>query len=197
MNNKSVASVWSTILRLIEMSYSTKEAAAFAEFQPSEIEKTALIGVGKSILADCRPLAGSCMLMNALFAVRLRQATGAPTHVLAGGLSVAGDPIFGHRDANTASQSFDVSDPSWDGHAWLMFGPLIADASLLRTARSPAAHPVLRMHVRRQFGERAALLIDHYEDIAELELQFVPRHVLTNEEIDKLASGARLIFNTM
>jgi hypothetical protein len=186
-----------TLRRLIELSYSRDEADTFAEFRPSEIQKSELVAVGKSILSDCRPLAGSCMLMSALFAARLREITGAPAHVVAGGLSVAGEGIFGFRDPHRANQPFDVSDPSWDGHTWVMFGPLIADASLMRTARSPAAHPTLRLHVRRQFGERAALLIDNHRDVAELGLQFLPRHVLTNEEIDKLAAGARLIFDTV
>jgi hypothetical protein len=182
------------LARLIEHSYSRDEANAFAAFQPSRAQKAELAEVGKSVLNDCQPLAGSCMMMSALFAARLRAITGAPTHVVAGSLSVRGVPIFGHREA--ARRSFDVSDSSWDGHAWVMFGPLIADASLMRTARSPAAHPMLRFHIHRKFGEHIGLLIDHYADIAELGLEYSPRYILREREIEKVANGARMVFET-
>lgn len=182
--------------RLIERSHCRKAAHEFARFRPKDHEKTQLSAVGRGILADCRPLPGSCMIMSALFATRLRQATGAPVYVVAGALSAMGVEIFGNRDPVRVDQTFNVSDPSWDGHAWVMFGPLIADASLIRTARSKGAHPILRTHVDRIFGQGAGMLIANHEHIGELGFSFLPRHVLTDREIDGLANGARQIFET-
>lgn len=193
-NNRTM--VDQNIASLIEESCSRSEAEAFASFRPNQQQKDQLVQVGTGILRDCQSLPGSCMMMSALFVQRLRKATGAPAYVIAGALSVGGVGIFGYRDATPAGKKFDVSDPSWDGHAWVMFGPLIADPSLLRTARSPRAHPVLHRHVSDCFGERAALLIDRFENVHQQGFEYSPRSVLTDREIQGIADGARALFGT-
>ena len=82
-----------------------------------------------------------------------------PVFVVAGSLKAGGQWIYGDGQPFDGKAVFGGSNPSWDGHAWVMFGPYVADASLRQTALSSRSHKSLESLVRRDYGGERGLLI--------------------------------------
>ena len=131
--------------------------------------------------------------MSAVYATRLRLAGLGPAYVVAGTLAVMGQRIFGDGHP-IDGKIFDESNSDWDGHAWVMFGPLIADISLFRTAYSAQSPRLLANHVRHEFGSGRGLLIVRWSDAPKSGLHYSPQYVLAETQVDALARGAQVIF---
>jgi hypothetical protein len=180
--------------RLISETYSIDEARRFALFRPDDDQLAQIAHIGSTVMQDCYPpIPAPCAIMSALYAERLAKLGLGPVHVVAGALDVLGVRIFGTSDPTRAAM-LSASNFSWDGHAWIMLGPYVADVSLFRTARSDRSHPVLREHVTREFGSKSGLLIVRESDAQLSGLEYFPEHVLSNEQREALANGARSIF---
>jgi hypothetical protein len=67
---------------------------------------------------------GACALMSAAYSWALEKLGAPPGYVVAGSLYVGDTRVFGEE------QRFPQSDPSWDGHAWVICGDWLADASV-------------------------------------------------------------------
>lgn len=99
-------------------------------------------------------------------------------------------------DVPKLSEAFGASDLSWDGHCWIVLGKWIADVSICRTAKSGRAPPALARHMRQAFEAKTGLLIQSAEAAAEMGLFYRPRYVLTSDQIDGLARGARAVLES-
>lgn len=130
---------------------------------------------------------GACVMMSALYAFRLRALGHAEAQLVGGALSIERRLVFGRRGAH---HSFARTDTDWDGHAWVSLGGLIADASLIRTGRSPKAPPRLRALVDARFGPTQGLYIATAAAAIDDGLGYEPQHVFSNDEIDACCHGA-------
>ena len=130
---------------------------------------------------------GACVMMSSLYASRLRAMGHADTQLVGGTLSIADRLVFGRREAR---HSFAQTDLDWDGHAWVCLGGLIADASLLRTGRSPSAPSSLRALVGARFGPNQGLYIATAEEALEDGLLNGPQHTFSDGELDACTRGA-------
>jgi len=130
---------------------------------------------------------GACVMMSALYASRLRAMGHADARLVGGTLSIAGRLVFGRREAR---HSFAQTDLEWDGHAWVCLGGLIADASLLRTGRSPRAPSSLRALVSARFGPNQGLYIATAKAALEDGLRYGPQHTLSDAALDACVRGA-------
>jgi hypothetical protein len=165
------------------------EADAYRTYAASDADLDALQEVGKRVLTVFPDVAGACALMTALYAVGLDSVDSGPCYVVAGDLSVPEGRVFGDGGDNDLSGVFNASDPSWDGHCWIVLGKWIADVSICRTVKSGRAPPALTRHMRDGLG-RAGLLIHSDAAAAEAGLFYRPRYILTKDQIDGLARGA-------
>ncbi len=181
---------------LIAESRGSEAASAYRAFKASEADLAVLADVGRKLLSIFpKDIPGACAIMSALYASRLEFETHVPVFVIAGSLFVGQTRVFGDDTVINGKERFSRSDSSWDGHAWLVMGHCIADASIFRTAYSPKSPPMLAAHVLRKFGKGKGLFIWPIEQIAELGLSYVPDYVLTEDQITGLALGGMAILD--
>jgi hypothetical protein len=127
-------------------------------------------------------------MMNALYFAELRKRTAAPTYMVMGKLLVRGKEVFGPSEVPTAAL-FDQTSLSWPGHAWIVSGSYMADASIFRTARSEVGPPLLRNYVAETFGIGGGLLMQGWGTY-DPDLVYVPQYVPTSAEVERLYRGA-------
>jgi hypothetical protein len=175
------------ILSLITASFSADETEKYASYILSTADMAALAAVGRDLLQHLMP--GACTVMTALYSVLLEKSVSQRAYVTVGSLFIGDVRVFG-EDGEIDGKRFSQSSPSWDGHAWVMLGDYIADASLFRTARSGKGHPTLGPHVEKEFGPTAGLMICKAADTELSGLQYEARYVLTQKQVDGLARGA-------
>jgi len=132
---------------------------------------------------------GACALMSAAFAVRIEETLGGPVQVVAGTLSVNGEPVLGDRTPFRPG-ALSQEDPNWHGHVWVMVGPYIADLSLFRTAYSRWGPAMLARHVDLMFGPNKGLYVDHWGRTRRQGLDYEPSYVLSRDEVNGLMAGA-------
>ncbi len=183
----------STILglsRLIRQTHSQRAADAFETYVSTDADIETLSNVGRDVLLHLPPDPGACALMSAVYIMRLRRVTSAPTFMVAGTLAVDGTPVFGDG-LKLEEALFTVGNSSWDGHAWVMLGNYLADISLCRTAYSGSAHHKLKAYVERRLGVNRGLIISKWPGPAHEGLIYTPQYVLSDEEIERLLRGAR------
>ena len=130
--------------------------------------------------------------MTAMWAAFIRDNTEYPVHAVAGSLFVDGNHVFGSSLTTVqVKKAFSGTNLDWDGHCWIIFGNLIADVSLFRTAYSEASPPILKNKVLSEFGEGRGLFIAPIETTRQAGFVYEPKYVLTNDEITRLFNGAR------
>lgn len=177
--------------RLIQATHTRADAQTFQRHVVSENDKSVLAEVGATVLAAYKPVAGACTLLSAAYASLMHAATASPVHVVAGNLFADGVRVFG-GDLPVTRRTFERSDLSWDGHAWVMLGNYVADISLCRTARSPACPAALSVLAAREFGPKTGLVILKSQDAALSGLRYSPRFVLPRNQVETLARSAQL-----
>jgi hypothetical protein len=179
----------SEFLRLLRLSRTAEQADAYIRFSLGDHEFSHLKTGATDLLRAFPVMPGACTLMSTLLAVYLEERCAGPAYVVAGDLVVSGVRVFGN-DGGDFSQAFDASNASWDGHCWVVFGHLIVDVSVCRTAYSNHSPPALKRHLLETFGEGRGLLA--FSDTAAREdgFEYRPRYILTGEQVDNLASSA-------
>lgn len=179
-----------TLSRLITESYSAVEAESALNFQPTETAISQLAEAGKAVLQVFPYKAGACALMSAMWIASIRDNTKYPIHAVAGSLFIDGYHLFG-RDAaaNQTKGAFNGTNLDWDGHCWIIFGNLIGDISLFRTAYSDNSPRVLKEKVISVFGEGRGLFVMSYDATLEYGIRYEPKYVLTDDEITGLCKG--------
>jgi hypothetical protein len=182
------------LFSLIESSYSTTEAEIVLSFRPSNDDVQLLIHAGKKALNLFPNIPGACALMTAMWVACIRSTTKYPIYAIAGSLLVDGIHVFGRTSsANQVKEAFTSTNLDWDGHCWLIFGNLIGDISLFRTAYSDKSPPALKEKVMSVFGEGCDLLINQLDSLAKLGIVYHPQYALRNDEITHIVNGARTI----
>lgn len=173
---------------LIRQSRSAEDATAHGGRIVTENDQSQLANVGRQLLSVFPPIPGACLLMSALYAARLQELVAGPILVIAGGLSVGSEHVFG-AGGQFDGKRFDQSNPSWDGHAWVELGDLVADVSIFRTAYSGQSHPLLRESIAKTYGRGRGLMIRRSGDASD-GLTYEPQYVLTEDQVTGLARGA-------
>lgn len=180
---------------LIAASYSRDEAAAYLQFAVEHPHLQQLADIGREILDHCPPVPGACAHMTAVWVSLVRDRTKLPAYQVAGDLLVDGHMAFGSdADAVQIASSFSSSQSAWDGHCWLAVGDHIGDLSIFRTAYALSNRSRLRATIIRHFGKGRGLMLFPERDLHRVELQYVPKYVVTKAQIDSLVLGAREIF---
>jgi hypothetical protein len=180
------------IADLVRQSQSEAAAEVYLAFRPTEDQISQIGEVGREILIHVRPVPGACAPMSALYAAILHdRMPGTIVHMVAGALAVEEKYVFGQAtDRVDGNDIFGRSNPSWDGHSWLICGDYIVDISLFRTAYSAQSPPLLARYVHAEFGKGRGLLISKYES----GLRYEPQYVLTSDQITAVGRSAMKMF---
>jgi len=180
---------------LIALSHTAAAAETYRTFVPTDAQLRVLADTGRDVLLHFPVMPAACAMMSAFYAARLQTNTHAPVYVVAGALSIGTTCLFGKdADARDWRSAFSESNPSWDGHCWVMFGNLIADISIFRTAYPQYTPPPLARYVAERFGRGRGLLIGTAAETGKLGFHYKPQYVLTEGQITALISGARPFF---
>jgi hypothetical protein len=176
---------------LITDAHGPDAADAWAKFIVQDEDKRMLEEAGKRVLhlfPGRTP--GACTMMSAVYSVVLDALGARPSYVIAGSLYVGDQRVFGEDGPINGRERFSQSDSSWDGHAWIIYGDWLADASIFRTADSKGSPPALAAHVGLQFGSGRGLYAAVYGRALEDGFRYEPQYVLTTEQAEALARGA-------
>src|ERR1035441_3938195 len=120
---------------LITTSHTAAAAETHRTFIPTAEQLAVLKNTGEEVLRNFPLMAGACAMMSACYAACLQKKIEAPVHVVAGVLSIGTTCVFGENaDTRDWRLAFSKSNPSWDGHCWVVFGDRLADISIFRTA---------------------------------------------------------------
>jgi hypothetical protein len=153
-------------------------------------EAALIAEAGRLVLAKVPPLLGHCALLSAAWSVVLRNQQSLPAIVVVGDLSVDNRVVF------VASGNFPqcsdpglIEDTSWEGHCWVDVGGYIGDISVFRTAYASPPQHHLSQFVSARFGPGRGLLLATAPQMAQMNLQYEPRYVLTDVQVQALIAG--------
>jgi hypothetical protein len=185
------------LLELIAKSYSVETATAYKACQPTEAQLDELAEIGRDVLAHFPSVAGACAPMTAVYAVRWEMEPRPPIYVVAGELYANRVRVFGSDSlSKTINADINQSNPAWDGHYWLVFGPYVADISIFRTAYSNYSPPALAKHVKERCGTGRGLLIANELALDELGFKYIPHAVLTADQVTAHFGSANIFFES-
>lgn len=182
------------LLKLVADTYSAEASDDLGAYSCDAHDRAVIADVGRELLIACRPVPGACVMMNALYLAALRKRTAAPSYMVMGKLVVRGIEVFGPAETPSAAL-FNQTNLSWPGHAWIVSGSYMADASIFRTAYSNASPPLLKSYVEETFGIGRGMFMQEWIR-AEPDFEYVPQYVPTLSEVERLYDGAAALLLT-
>ncbi|MBN2530812.1 MAG: hypothetical protein JXR76_30775 [Deltaproteobacteria bacterium] len=182
----------SDIKELIATAISFDAARLAQEFEPDAAAMTEIREAALEVLRRFPDIPGACAVMSAIWTAILNDNTQYPIFAVCGDLELEGELIFGGSSPDTTSwdRGVDITDPSWNGHCWVVFGKFIGDISLFRTAYSSRSPRRLQVWIQNMFGPGKGLFICPNATIEQYGLKYYARRVLSKREIDGLVKGA-------
>jgi hypothetical protein len=166
-------------------------AANFCKYTPTAGDLSKAWRAARQTIASSPDRANSCVPMTADFLAQLQELSSNPIIVVAGAVQALDEVfVFGSEKPMDCEHLFELSDPDWDGHVWLMLGPYIADVSIIRTIRLDARRPMLRELVRRRFGPNEDALIMRWDEVKQRGLTYIPQCVLSEAQTKHLIETA-------
>lgn len=180
---------------MIETSHSRQAMEQVRDYAPDNKAFEILEEMSSGMLAAVRPEGSSCVLMCALLAISLEEPLGTAVPVVAGALKLDGDYMYGSNRAFDGQHVFSNDGIEWDGHCLLLFGDYIVDISLGRTARYRHCREVLAQRVISAFGEHDGMIAVTEAGAHEVGLRYLPRYVLTPDQVLASAGGATKKFD--
>ena len=182
-----------TIARLLAEANSPKQADAFKAYFQSDEDLHQVSLIGKEILANLPFKPGACAHLTAYWVMLIRERLKLPAQGVVGHLAINGTLVFG-KIGNDLSSALQGASLAWDGHCWLALGDQIGEISAFRTAYSSKSPPLLKTTILRQFGEGCGALLATPTQWLETELEYRPKRVLTDDEIEGLAHGTKQFY---
>ena len=170
------------ILNLISLSYNEKESENYANFKPKKNEIDTLIEAAKEALSIFPNIPGACVPLSSLLASLIRDNTNYPIHAIAGSLYIDNKKVF-HNESDDFKALFKKTNLEWDGHCWIIFGNYLCDISICRTAYSNLSPVILKNKILSTMGEGKGIFICPIDKLLDNGFNFIPKYVLTDEEI--------------
>jgi hypothetical protein len=178
------------LLAMVEASHSRAAMEQVRDHAPADADFDALAETAAEMLRVCAPEGSACVLLSALLAETLSSRLGVTIPVVAGALKLGGRYMYGGDKGFDGARVFSEGTMDWDGHCWLLFGDYVVDASLGRTARRRECSPVLSSAVIEAFGPNVGLIAVTESGARAAGLRYLPRYVLTPDQVLASAGGA-------
>lgn len=191
--------VWpKPLLAMIEASHSREVMERFRDYKPDDQAFTMFQDMAQGMLHVVPPAGSSCVIMSALLSASVEESLGAPVPVIAGALKLDGDYMYGSDRGFDGRRVFSSEEgEDWDGHCWILFGEYIVDISLGRTAREGHCHGRLTQRILFEFGPHIGLIALTEKGTRDVGLRYLPRYVLTSDQVLANAGGAMQKFGLM
>lgn len=166
-----------------------EQIANFLSYQLTEDDMAFIQASVKDVLKNMPPKAFNCTQISAIWAAIVTDHSKIPVIVICGDLHYKGKKIFVcNEPLPTGEDGTDIID-EWDGHCWLEFGGLIADASFFRTIYYGNVPEVLKGMVINQFGEGRGSIIATPEQMQQNGFEFIQRYSLSERQINGIVQG--------
>lgn len=178
------------LLAMIEASHSREATQQFRNYELNDRAWGIFKEMSRGMLTAVRPEGSSCVIMSALLATALEEPLGTVVPVVAGALKLDGEYMYGSHRAVDGRRVFSENGADWDGHCWILLGNYIVDISLGRTARQGHCRAPLARRVLSAFGEHVGMIAVTESSVRETGLLYLPRYVLTPDQVLANAGGA-------
>lgn len=183
---------------MIEASHSRGAMERFRDYETDDRAFTILRDMVQGLLHVVPPAGSSCVIMSALLAVALEEPLGTLVPVVAGALKLDGAYVYGSNRGFDGRRVFSGQEgDDWDGHCWILFGGYIVDISLGRTAREGHCRAPLAQRIVSEFGPHAGMIALTENGARKAGLHYLPRYVLTPDQVLANAGGAMQKFGLM
>lgn len=186
------------LLAMIAASHSREAMEQFRDYVPDDKAWDIFQEMSQGMLTAVRPAGSSCVIMSALLAKVLEEPLRAVVPVVAGALKLDGDYMYGSDRSFDGRRVFSgEKGEDWDGHCWILFGEYIVDISLGRTARERHCRAPLAQRIVSKFGPHVGMIALTEKGAREVGLRYLPRYVLTPDQVLANAGGAMEKFGLM
>lgn len=131
----------------------------------------------------------NCAMLSAIIGAKIYDDSEIPVVVIAGHLDFFGKRIFNCKGPIPNATENDNGE-FWDGHCWLEFGGYILDISFFRTIYFGKVPTSLKNKVIDEFGNGRGALMGKPEQLETKGFNYVPCHILSQNQINGLIAGA-------
>lgn len=122
-----------TLKAALLQNYSAEDTDKFLKYQLTEKDLVFIQDIAKEMLGNMPSKAFNCTQISAIWAAMVEDHSEIPVAVICGDLHFTDKKIFVCKEPLPGPNQGSVIDGMWDGHCWLEFGGLIAEASFFRT----------------------------------------------------------------
>lgn len=185
----------SQMFKLISASTSQLSAKHFCSYQLSKDQVDQIDASIQCFLPKLPQIPNCCAHYSAVV-VEYIKTLGIPAYLVAGNLDFHGKRVFG-RDYTYEEyeNTFNNNTLNWDGHCWVSCRGIIVDISLILTATSNDSPAWFKEPFLKRFDPRKNYLILNYDEAKGLGLNYSPRYLLKDYEIQGLFETTRLLVN--
>ncbi|MDR6785290.1 hypothetical protein ABIE26_003989 [Pedobacter africanus] len=169
--------------------YSAENAEKFLSYSLTKEDLAFIQDTAKEVLRKMPPKAFNCTQISAIWAAIIEDHSNIPVSVICGDLHFTDKKIFVCKEPLPGPEAGSVIDGIWDGHCWLEFGGLIADASFFRTVYFGEVPHQFKNLVIQKFGQGHGTIIATPEQMRTNELIYLPKYSLSDIQINGLING--------
>lgn len=169
--------------------YSVEDTDIFLKYRLTEKDLVFIQDTAKEVLRNMPPKAFNCTQISAIWAAMIEDHSEIPVAVICGDLHFIDKKIFVCKEPLPGPEQGCVIDGVWDGHCWLEFGGLIADASFFRTVYFGEVPYQFKDLVVEKFGTGKGTIIATPEQMLHNELIYIPKYSLSATQINGLING--------
>jgi hypothetical protein len=175
---------------LITTSFGAAAADTWSKFTVGEPDKLVLHEAALKVL-NVFPgrMPGQCALTSALYSLALEKLGSQRGYVAAGSLYIGDKRVLGEDKEFDGKQLFSESNFDWNGHAWVVYGNWLADASVCRTADAGSPR-ILSKYIAKELGKGKGLLACRMAAMNQSGIRYVPQYVLTQDQVDAVGRGS-------
>ncbi|CAH0265642.1 MULTISPECIES: hypothetical protein [unclassified Pedobacter] len=176
----------------LAQNYSPAQIENFFAYTLSQDDDTLIRETLQAVLHHIPSKAMACTQISAAWAAMIQDHSQIPVSVVCGDLSYFGTQLFVCHSAIPTSAPGTTITGHWDGHCWLEFGGVIADASIFRTIYHGEVPDRLKNQIKAQFGEGSGAIIGTPDQMTANHFTYVPRYTLGKMQIDGIITGLLL-----
>jgi hypothetical protein len=166
-----------------------EQVVNFLSYQLTEDDIAFIQSSVKDVLRNMPKKAFNCTQISAIWTAIITDHSKIPVSAICGDLHYNSKKIFVcNEPLPTGEDGTDIIG-EWDGHCWLEFGGLIADASFFRTIYYGNVPKILKEMVISQFGEGRGSIIATPEQMKQNGLEFIPKYSLSERQINGIVQG--------
>lgn len=176
----------------ILQNHSKAETKKFLTYQLTKDDIDFIQDAAKDVLRNMPPKAFNCTQTSAIWAAIIQDHSSIPVSVVCGDLQFLDKNIFVCKEPLPDPKNGNVINGIWDGHCWLEFGGLIADASFFRTVYYGEVPKEFKDLVVDKFGEGRGTMIATPQQMETNGFKYMPKYTLNNLQINGLINGIQL-----